>query len=250
MVSPAVNRELKYAFSKKLFLSRKVIAGPHTYVPIGGGRKVTRIGVNIMGFFAVLFIIGIICFLAFIASIHNDNKSAKEAIRRYERQKQEDEADRLYYLQHKDDKDQSKLDKDRMERGQFRAAFNAVVQNAQRMQSQSYSSGGQAGYARAETDYTEDNGDSSSFSGSYQKDIETAYIKGFSFVDASGAHRKWGDDFIDYKGNWCSWGGSFYDKELNYRSWGETFVDGCGNFGSLRDGFYDAAGNWIPGYPA
>ena len=71
----------------------------------------------------------------------------------------------------------------------------------------------------------------------------------FSFVDASGAYRHWGDDFIDFKGNWCSWGAGFYDYDGNYIRWGNPYKDSSGAYRCWGDDFIDGVGHWVTNIP-
>lgn len=80
---------------------------------------------------------------------------------------------------------------------------------------------------------------------SYEQDVREMKIKQFSFVDCSGAYRKWGDTFIDHKGNYCSWGSGFYDYDDNYIHWGSTYKDSSGAYRHWGDDFVDAAGNYV-----
>lgn len=80
---------------------------------------------------------------------------------------------------------------------------------------------------------------------SYEQDVREMKIKQFSFVDCSGAYRKWGDTFIDHKGNYCSWGSGFYDYDDNYIHWGNTYKDSSGAYRHWGDDFVDAAGNYV-----
>lgn len=61
------------------------------------------------------------------------------------------------------------------------------------------------------TNYSNDN-NTNYFWGSYSEDKR----KRITFVDASGAYRKWGNTYKDMSGA--------------YRSWGDDFVDGDGNW--------------------
>ena len=80
---------------------------------------------------------------------------------------------------------------------------------------------------------------------SYEEDVRETKINQFSFVDASGSYRRWGDTFVDCKGNYVSWGGTFVDGAGNYVAWGNSFVDGAGNYRRWGDDFVDGAGNYV-----
>jgi len=74
-------------------------------------------------------------------------------------------------------------------------------------------------------------------------DIEVS--KNLTFVDASGAYRRWGEDFIDCQGNWCQWGSGFYDYDENYIYWGNTYKDSSGAYRRWGEDFVDGDGNWV-----
>lgn len=80
---------------------------------------------------------------------------------------------------------------------------------------------------------------------SYEEDLRETKINQFSFVDASGSYRRWGDTFVDCKGNYVRWGGTFVDGAGNYVAWGNSFVDGAGSYRSWGDDFVDGAGNYV-----
>lgn len=90
------------------------------------------------------------------------------------------------------------------------------------------------------TNYSNDN-NTNYFWDSYSEDKR----KRITFVDASGAYRKWGDSFVDCQGNWCRWGDSFYDYDGNYISWGNPYKDMSGAYRSWGDDFVDGDGNWV-----
>lgn len=79
----------------------------------------------------------------------------------------------------------------------------------------------------------------------YENDREDYERRTFSYVDASGAYRRWGDDFIDCKGNWCKWGEGFYDMDGNYVKWGEMYKDKSGAYRRWGEDFVDGAGNYV-----
>lgn len=83
----------------------------------------------------------------------------------------------------------------------------------------------------------------------YTDDLNDIKKRQFSFVDASGAYRRWGDDFIDFKGNWCSWGTGFYDYDGNYIKWGNSYKDSSGAYRRWGDDFIDGAGRWVTNIP-
>jgi len=80
---------------------------------------------------------------------------------------------------------------------------------------------------------------------SYEEDVRETKRHQFSFVDAEGNYRRWGDGFIDCKGNYVQWGGTFVDGAGNYVSWGNSFVDGGGSHRRWGDDFVDGAGNYV-----
>lgn len=80
---------------------------------------------------------------------------------------------------------------------------------------------------------------------SYEEDVRETKRHQFSFVDAEGNYRRWGDGFIDCKGNYVRWGGTFVDGAGNYVNWGNSFVDGSGSYRRWGDDFVDGAGNYV-----
>lgn len=80
---------------------------------------------------------------------------------------------------------------------------------------------------------------------SYEEDLRETNINQFSFVDAEGNYRRWGDGFIDCKGNYVRWGSAFVDGAGNYVQWGNSFVDGGGSYRNWGDDFVDGAGNYV-----
>lgn len=80
---------------------------------------------------------------------------------------------------------------------------------------------------------------------SYEEDMRETKIRQFSFVDAQGNYRRWGDTFVDCKGNYVRWGGTFVDGAGNYVKWGNSFVDGSGSYRNWGDNFIDGAGNHV-----
>ncbi len=80
---------------------------------------------------------------------------------------------------------------------------------------------------------------------SYDNEVKEMNRNSFSFVDCSGAYRRWGDSFIDHKGNWCSWGSGFYDYDDNYIRWGNTYKDCSGAYRHWGDDFVDCAGDYV-----
>lgn len=83
----------------------------------------------------------------------------------------------------------------------------------------------------------------------YFSDVEDMKRRNFSFVDCSGAYRRYGDTFIDHKGNYCRWGTGFYDYDDNYIQWGNTFKDSSGAYRRWGDDFVDGAGHWVTNVP-
>lgn len=205
---------------------------------------------HILGEFKVILLSTATITAAFFAfaifSSIKENLSTSKSNQDYEESVRRQDDDINYYLLHKDDIDQSSLDKEKMKSGEFYLAFRSVIAHKNSESESNNSSDYETSDHSSLYDNSSDS--SSNIGGTYQEDVEDAYKKNFYFVDPSGEYRHWGDDFIDYRGNWCNWGGSFYDKDLNYRNWGDSFIDGKGNWGSLKNGFYDAEGNWIPGY--